>query len=517
MTYTTPARGMPPRIRHLRRVIVRLARSAVLLATTGAALGAQEVVGTLRSESLDTPLAGVLITISLVRNDSTIVRTTTDRRGRFRARTGTDPVIVRALRIGQQPVELGRVTLRAGERRELPGRVPDRPVRLAAVNARTDNRCRQDPVDGSLVAQLFADARTALWQSRLTDAGSQSNAIFEHAVQRYDMRDRPVDTAAVQVDSVPSLMPFRSPPTDVLLERGFRELLPDNGVIWSAPDAELLTDDRLLAHYCLRLVPDSPTDPRVIGVAFEPARTRRLMVQVRGTLWLDRETRVLRRIEYGYRGIEPALARATPGGVIEYEALEDGVWFVSAWSIRMPVVGQVVRIIEDGPTLSHVSVTGVQVTRGQVVSLSVGGQVRYQSDGLTADAPASLVGALLAVRDSTDCPEPTTDSLGTVHGTLRDVDGQPMAGVLVRALWTETVRTGDVTLRNTQYYDFPRETFVHTGLDGAFELCDLPRGVRIEIVAGPSAQPLVRARVRLQRAAARLQVPLMVPTPGNGP
>jgi hypothetical protein len=515
MTHTTPARGTHARRRHLRRATARLARSVLLLATAGAAAGAQEVIGALRSEALGTPLAGVLITVSLARNDSTILRTTTDARGRFLARTGTEPVIVRALRIGQQPHELGRVTLRAGERRELPGTVPERPVRLAAINARADARCRQDPVDGSLVAQLFADARTALWQSRLADADNRAHAVFEHVVQRYDMRDRPVDSATVQVDSMPSLMPFRSPPADVLLKRGFRELLPDNGMIWSAPDAELLTDDRLLAHYCLRLVPESPTDPRVIGVAFEPARTRRQMVQVRGTLWLDRETRVLRRIEYGYRGIEPALARATPGGVIEYEALDDGVWFVSAWSIRMPVVGQVVRIIEDGPTLSYVSVTGVQVTRGQVVSLAVEDQVRYQSDGLAPDAPASLLGALLAVRDSTDCPEPATDSLGTVHGTVRDTNGQPLAGVLVRAVWTETVRTGDVTLRNTEFYDFPRETFVHTGLDGAFELCDLPRGVRIEVVAGPSEQPLVRSRVRLQRAAARLQVPLTVPAPGG--
>jgi hypothetical protein len=492
-----------------RRTIARVARTATLLVTVGAAAGAQEVVGTLRSETLGTPLAGVLVTVSLARNDSTIVRTTTTDRGTFRVRVGTEPVIVRALRIGQQPHELARVTLRAGERRELPGLLPERPVRLTSVNARVDTRCRQDPVDGSLVAQLFADARTALWQSRLADEASTSNAVFEHVVQRFDMRENPTDTASVQVDSVPSMMPFRSPPAEQLLERGFRELLPYNGMIWSAPDAELLTDDRLLAHYCLRLVPESPTDPAVIGVAFEPARSRR-MVQVRGTLWLDRETRALRRIEYGYRGIEPALARATPGGVVEYEALDDGLWFVSAWSIRMPVVGQVVRIIEDGPTLSHVAVSGVQTTRGQVVSLSVGGQVRYRSDGLADVDPSTLVSALLAVRDSTDCPEPETDSLGTVHGTLLDAEGQPMAGVLVRALWTETVRTGDVTRRNTEYYDFPRETFVHTGHDGAFELCDLPRGVRIEIVAGPSAQPLVSSRVRFRRGAARLQVPLMV-------
>jgi hypothetical protein len=484
---------------------------------------AQEAFGTLRSETLGTPLPGVLITVTLAHTDSTIARVTTNARGSYRVSTGTEPVIVRALRIGQQPVELGRVTLRAGERRQLDRSLPDRPVQLAATNTRVDARCRQDPVDGSRVAQLFADARTALWQTRLRADSTPAQSVVQQIVQRYDTRERPAGPPLVLVDTMATLLPFRSPPVDTLLARGFRELHADNGMTWSAPDAELLTSDRFLTAYCLQLADDDPDDPTAIGVRFEPARARRDAVQVRGTLWLDRRTFELRRITYGYRGIEPALARATPGGVIEYTALPGGIRFVSEWSIRMPVVAQVTRLANNRPILDFVTVSGIQLTRGHVASLSSGDRLMFTSGlaigaaGAVDSASRALVSQLLTIRDSAKCSAATADSLGVVAGTLRDRANHPRPRMLVRVRWTESWKAGDVSLQNVERIDFEREAYSHTDDDGHFVLCGLPRRLNLQLVAGPPDAPLAVTTVRLRREGDLLQVTLVVSNDATRP
>jgi hypothetical protein len=497
--------------------IASLGTAIVLLLPLAAPTArAQEAFGTLRSETLGTPLAGVLISVSLADTDSTVARVTTNARGSYRVFTGTRPVIVRALRIGQQPIELGRLTLQPGERRELGGSLPDRPVQLATANTRVDARCRQDPVDGSRVAQLFADARTALWQTRLRADSTPAQSVVQQIVQRYDTRERPTGSPQVRIDTMATLLPFQSPPADTLLARGFRELHDDNGMTWSAPDAELLTSDRFLTEYCLQLADDDPDDPTAIGVRFEPARARRDAVQVRGTLWLDGRTFELRRITYGYRGIEPALARATPGGVIEYTVLPNGIRFVSEWSIRMPVLANVTRLVVNGPMLDYVTVSGVQITRGHVLSLETDDALQFTSGLETGGAAAldsvskALVVQLLTVRDGTSCDSASADSLGVVVGVLRDRAGVAVPGTLVRVSWTETLRSGDVTLKNAEYFDFEREEFTHTDREGQFVLCDLPRRVRLQLVAGPPDAPLAELSVRLPRGSDPAQVTLVV-------
>jgi hypothetical protein len=490
-----------------------LTRALLLLATGAPAALAQEVFGTLRSEALGTPMPGVLITVTLAHADSTVARATTDARGSYRVRTGTRPVIVRALRIGQQPVELGRVTVAAGERRELSRALPHLPVQLAAANTRVESRCVRDPVDGSRVAQLFAEARTALWQSRLRADATPAQSVVQQVVQRFDTRERPIAPRLLLRDTMSTLLPFRSPPVDTLLARGFRTLHADNGMTWSAPDAELLTSDRFLTAYCLRLAADDADDPSIVGVAFEPARTRRDAIQVRGTVWLDRETLELRRITYGYRGVEPALARATPGGVIEYAVLPGGIRFVSDWSIRMPIVSNVTRIVRDGPVLDYVTVSGVQVTRGRVLSLTADETLLYASAAETDEALPSgtvLVAQLLALRDEVACTPTTDDSLGVVTGVLRDPDGQPRSGTLVRARWTETLRSGEVGLRDTKFHDFEREEFTHTDAEGRFQFCELPTRWRLQIEAGPADAPLAETSVRIGRRSGRVSLPLVV-------
>ncbi|HEU4557569.1 MAG TPA: carboxypeptidase regulatory-like domain-containing protein, partial [Longimicrobium sp.] len=76
-------------------------------------------------------------------------------------------------------------------------------------------------------------------------------------------------------------------------------------------------------------------DRALIGLAFEPVRGRRVP-DIRGTLWLDRRSAELRRVEYGYRGGPPESDDPRVGGTVEYGRVADGPWIVRRWNIRMP-------------------------------------------------------------------------------------------------------------------------------------------------------------------------------------
>ncbi len=495
---------------HRARVMCGIVLFALCASMIGArAAVAQEVYGTVRSGTPPRAVAGVLVTVSLARNDSTIARVTTNAGGAYRVQTGSAPVVVRALRIGQQPVELGRITLTTGERRELDAALPDRPVQMIAVTTTRDQQCRRDPVDGSLVAQLFEDARTALWLSRVAARSLSARTVVRRVEQSFDTKEQAVGEPQIREDTIRSLQPFRSAPVDTLLARGFRESLPGAVMIWSAPDAELLTDDRFLSAYCLRLADGSSDHPTEIGVAFEPASERKGVVQVHGVLWLDRRTHDLRRIVYGYRGVEPSVARATPGGVVEYAQVDGGSWFVSDWSLRMPIIAQVSRRVGNRPPVNFVTVHGVQTTSAYVVAMHIDETLRFSAGEGRADVlSAGVVSPLVDLRDSAQCGAPASDTLSTLSGDLRNGAGNPLAGVLVRARWTVTIRTGDEIMDNLEYVAFESEVFTHTGADGRFDLCELPPRVQIEVVAGPADAPIADAtlRLRLQATAAHISL-----------
>jgi len=71
-------------------------------------------------------------------------------------------------------------------------------------------------------------------------------------------------------------------------------------------------------------------------VSFEPA-TRGRLADIRGTLWLDRASAELRRIDYGYTQL-PSWAHGRDAfGSLGFVTLRDGGWVVQRWSMRVPV------------------------------------------------------------------------------------------------------------------------------------------------------------------------------------
>jgi hypothetical protein len=469
---------------------------AALLLTLASRRGdAQELSGVLRSAVSGNPSAGVLVTVSRAADDSMIARTLTGERGTWRARASAGAVVVRALRVGQEPVELGRLTLAPGEQRRLDAELPDLPVRLVALNQRTDNRCTIRPGDGTLVAQLFFAARTALWASQAQAEDSSVRAVLRRVVQRYDTRERAVGRPDTTQVTVASLSPFESVDVGTLLRDGFRAFTPDGGMLYRAPGADVLTDDRFLAQYCLRLADAPPPDSTWVGVTFRPTTRTRGVVGVTGTLWLDRASQALQRIEFGYSGLEPALNRATPGGVIGYARSGDGTWFVPDWVLRMPRVVRFTRSSLYGGEVDDAFVDGLLVTRGAVLEISDHDGQRFTTGELElAPSDSSLAARLVAYRDSVRCAGDATLFNFRLTGRLTDQAGAPVAGALVRAAW---VIQRLVDLKGLLSFE-DREMFTHTDDEGRFLLCGVPREHSVQLRAGPADAPLARTTVRVR-------------------
>lgn len=468
---------------------------ALLLALASRPAQAQELVGVLRSSVNGRPSAGVLVTVSRAADDSVLARTVSGERGTWRVRTMAGPVVVRALRVGQEPVELGRLSLVSGEQRRLDAELPDVPIRLMALNQRSDNRCTTKPDDRTLVAQLFFAARTALWSSQAQSGDSTVRAVLVRVVQRYDARERAVGRPDTTWLTRASLTPFASVDVDALLREGFRVFSADGGMVFRAPDAGVLTDDRFLAQYCLRLATAVPPDSAWVGVSFEPTTRTRGVVHIAGTLWLDRATQALRRIEYGYRGLEPSLNRATPGGVIEYTRTTDGTWFVPDWVLRMPRVVRFTRSSLYGGEVDDAFVDGVLVTRGAVLEIADGEGERFTTGELAlAPSDSTLAARLVGYRDSVRCAGDATLFNVRLTGRLTDNAGAPVAGALVRAGW---VIQRVVDLKGMVAFE-DREMFTHTDAEGRFLLCGVPREHSLQLRAGPANAPLARTTVRVR-------------------
>lgn len=357
---------------------------AAVCSTAAAPLSAQTIgtlVGTLTRAVDGQPAEGVVVAIRIAGDSAIVARALTGPSGRFLVTVPADSLVVHALRVGQRPQEIAAVRLRAGETVRVVAAVEEAPVRLAVLDTRAANRCQLRPDGATRVAQLFDAARTALLASQLVALDSVESPVswYHLGVQRLDARERAVGEEVIEERRDSSLTPFRSSSPDTLAAEGFRTVAVDGAMAWRGPDAAVLTADSFLSGYCLRSASGdaSPGNDSLVGVAFEPAQRRRGVVDIRGTLWLDASTYALRHIEYVYVGAEPVMARARPGGRVDYARLENGVWFVRRWEIRSPVVEGAVRRGPFSTEFVGGRLTGITYTRGEVQEMRAGGRTMF--------------------------------------------------------------------------------------------------------------------------------------------
>jgi len=327
------------------RMRIFLLLAALSAATAPAA--AQTVQGTLR-EASGAPVNRVLVAL-VDAGGRQVARALTDAEGGFSVRApAAGRYSLRAERIGYAAVTSPAFELSDGETRTERLVASGAAVMLQGLTVSpAARRCAVRPGAGLATATLWEEARKALNAT----AFGQSSRLFRYDVTQWTREMDPADGTVRREDrdtgSGVADLPFHSLPPAELSEKGYVQGAAADSVSYWGPDAAVMLSPEFLNDHCLRVVEGS--DPALVGLAFEPVRGRRVP-DIRGTLWLDRRSAELRRVEYGYQGGPRESDNPRVGGTIEYERMPGGPWIVRRWSIRMPQVRleQALRAVTTG-------------------------------------------------------------------------------------------------------------------------------------------------------------------------
>lgn len=303
-----------------------------------AVVQAQSLRGRLVEEGTGAPVAGALAALADSAGGRVGSPAPSSASGRFQLqapRAGT--YRLRILRIGFAPWET-EVVLQPGPPVEREFTLRPQPVALPEITVAGVERCGSRARLDTLSASLWTQAGAAL---ALTNATLGSRAYrFETVLEERDVDPSGrLSTVRKEPETGISSWPVRSPPFDTLLVSGFVENMEDLtvGPTWYGPDADFLLSDAFFASHCFRSVPPGPTEPPgVIGLAFSPMDQDR-RADIRGTLWLDRQTARLERLEFSYTRLPVWAHSATAGGSLRFAALASGGWIVQRWRLRVPV------------------------------------------------------------------------------------------------------------------------------------------------------------------------------------
>jgi hypothetical protein len=314
----------------------RLLLAALALALAPAALPAQTVSGTVVHRETGAAVAGAVVRLvdaAGTRQQAVL----SDARGHYTVqapRPGAYRLI--AERVGYAASSSSTLRLAEGEHVEQRVTIAPARVLLDMVVARGRPRaCTIRPENGAQASVVWNEARKAL------EAAELGARRYDYEVRLFRrtlaLPELTVRDSASWMQSGPSRQPFTTP-LERLVSHGYMENEGDS-IVFRAPDAATLLSDAFLDHHCFSLRVGRDETAGLVGLVFAPLRDRRLP-DVRGTLWLERETGHLRYVDYSYTGLPFVRSRADLGGRLEFRQVADGGWIVNRWTIRMPVLAR---------------------------------------------------------------------------------------------------------------------------------------------------------------------------------
>ena len=241
--------------------------------------------------------------------------------------------VLRFERIGYGPTESEPIALAAGETVQRRIAANPRRIVLEGIVAQSRSRCTPRPGSGPETATVWGEARKVLGSARESGESGGYRYTVRRFTRQLDAPGQTILSDSAATARVTSGTPFLAVPLERLARNGYVET-PGRDLLFHAPDARVLLSDQFQERHCFALVEGGNG---LIGLSFEPVSAEK--PDVRGTLWLDRATAELRRLEYAYTRV-PGLGPEgnVAGGWMEFSRLPDGRWIVGRWAIRMPVV-----------------------------------------------------------------------------------------------------------------------------------------------------------------------------------
>lgn len=315
-----------------RSVVITLA----LALSIAGRLTAQEVHGDVVDRGTAHPLAGVIV-ILVDDQGARRAGALTDARGRFAVRApAPGRYTLRIERIGYRSLVSQPVQLAAGASLERHVTASAIPVQLSPVTVRGDDRCRVRPGEGERSFALWQEARKALEATTLVEGAGRLKAHVRRYVRTFDPYTRAVRSENVAEAETMGPHPFVAVRSAEELARDGYASTDEHYTTYYAPDADILLSEPFAATHCFRALPADGGHPGLAGLAFEPARSRKLP-DVKGVLWLDARTGELRWVEFRHTRLFPQVPPSAYGGRLDFERLPSGEWIVRRWHLRFPL------------------------------------------------------------------------------------------------------------------------------------------------------------------------------------
>lgn len=357
----------------------KLAALAPVLGLAGAApLSAQAVRGLLVDRTNGVPLGGAFVAL-LDQSGKEVARGLTAVSGTFLLRApAAGTYRLQSKRIGFRFSESPPLALADSQTVEYRLEVEAVPVRLPSVVVEGRPQCGSRGEEGTVVAQLWEEAREALEAVQWT-AGQRTLEYRVARFQRdYGTAGRRVEKDSTWTEQGSSDTPFRAAPVEDLIRYGYVVGDDREGRTYYAPDAPVLLSDAFSNSHCFVPRAGEGDDAGMVGLIFTPAPARRLP-DVRGALWVDQETAELRFLEYRYANLPPDLPEGAIGGRVEFARISTGAWIVMRWSIRMPVMARAVDAM--GRRQPEARVMGFRDAGGEVLEIRLrNGMMLYSAE-----------------------------------------------------------------------------------------------------------------------------------------
>ena len=384
---------------------LRIVVAAIAVSTP---ISAQAVRGIVVDAS-QTPVPGVVIQL-LDSASRVAARALTNDQGEFRlVARSAGAYRLHTLRIGFRPTDSPPIVLQPGADVSRRIVLTGLPIGLDTVRVAGRNVCRALADSGAAYA-VWEQVRAAVTATAVTAAAGNlftTVVSFDRTLEA-DARSVRTQTSAVHSGYVRE--PWTSRSSDALHTSGYVITDRDNSTTYYAPGLEVLLAPAFVEDHCFHLT----TDRDRLGLAFEPTPDRRNTPEIRGTLWLDAKSAELRTMEFRYSNVLPeqdAVARGEAGFI----RMSNGSWAISQWSIRMPVLEQVVRAQNLGG--NQLKVMAVNVAGGELALARRGADTLWTRPlvALSGTVVDSMSGGTIAgarVRLAGTSALGTTDSRG---------------------------------------------------------------------------------------------------------
>ena len=296
---------------------------------------AQEVRGRIIGAASETPVTGAFV-ILLDSAGGTAAATLSNETGQYALRArrpGTYTIRVERLALDPHITEPLSLAVGGLVRQDII--VTENALTLAAVNVTGQRQgCRSFGDLDDETGALWEEARKALSVAAWTAAQAPVNLHIVQSLTEREAGSRRI--MFVVADSTSREMrgsPWNSAPAVTLVRLGFVRQ-HQGGYLYFGPDAEVLLSDVFLASHCFRVV-QHPDTAGLVGLDFRPRGNSRV-TEVRGTLWLHRESAELRGIDYEYVRLPYRLTNERVGGSARYQRLGSGMWILSEWTMTTP-------------------------------------------------------------------------------------------------------------------------------------------------------------------------------------